>query len=148
MFKHRFTIHHDTAIRASEFGQLASLSHWGEPSDFSPERLAAHFAAVDFVAYARDSKSALVGYVSAISNGLGSVYLDALLVHPEFDRETIGALLLRAVLDRFAGHPVYAMPFVDEQTVFRNEGFKIYRREMIALAHRNDIRTDARASNA
>jgi hypothetical protein len=38
------------------------------------------------------------------------------------------------------------MPFVDEQDVFRSEGFKVYRREMIALANRNDCPVKETAS--
>lgn len=134
-----YTLHPDRNLQADEFGRLASLAHWGVPGDFTQERLATHFAAVDFVAHVRDAGGVLVGYVSAISNGLGAVYLDALLVHPEYERERVGRLLLRAVLNRFENQPVHAMPFVDEQEVFRNEGFKVYRREMIALANRNDV---------
>ncbi|HWL53123.1 MAG TPA: GNAT family N-acetyltransferase [Chthoniobacteraceae bacterium] len=137
----QYTLHLDRNLQADEFGRLASLAHWGEPGDFTQERLAAHFAAVDFVAHVRDAGGFLVGYVSAISNGLGAVYLDALLVHPEYERERVGRLLLRAMLKHFQNQPVYAMPFVDEEEVFRSEGFKVYRREMIALANRNDVPT-------
>lgn len=133
-----YTLHINRDISPNEFGQLAALAHWGEPQHFTPERLESHFAAVDFVAHVRDSDSRLVGYSAAISNGFGSVYLDSLLIHPEFERELIGSLLLKAVLAHFPEQPVYAMPFIDEQDVFRSEGFKVYRREMIALANRND----------
>jgi hypothetical protein len=137
-----YTLHINHHILPSEFGQLAALAHWGEPQDFTADRLEAHFAAVDFAAHVRDSDNRLVGYAAGISNGLGSVYLDSLLTHPEFDRDIIGSLLLKAVLAQFPNHPVYAMPFVDEQDVFRSEGFKVYRREMIALANRNDVLAD------
>lgn len=134
-----YTLQIDRNIAPSEFGQLASLAHWGEPQDFTASRLESHFAAVDFAAHVRDSENRLVGYVSAMSNGLSSVFIDSILTHPEFDRDIIGSLLVRAVLAHFPGHPVYAMPFVDEQDIFRGEGFKVYRREMIALANRNDV---------
>jgi hypothetical protein len=137
--KTTYTLHLNNDISPSEFGHLASLAHWGEPQDFTQERLEGHFQAVDFLAHVRDSSGRLVGYTSAISNGLGAVYLDALLTHPEFEREIIGSMLLHAVLSQFPGTPVYATPFVDEQDVFRREGFKVYRREMIALANRNDL---------
>ena len=133
-----YTLHTDHSILPSDFGQLASLAHWGEPQDFTADRLESHFRAVDFVAHVRYADNRLVGYAAAISNGLGAVYLDSLLTHPEFEREVIGSLLLKAVLAHFPNQPVYAMPFVDEQDVFRSEGFKVYRREMIALANRND----------
>jgi ribosomal protein S18 acetylase RimI-like enzyme len=136
--KTTYTLHTNYDISPNEFGQLASLAHWGDPQEFTKDRLNSHFNAVDFVAHVRDSENRLVGYSSAISNGLGAVYLDSLLTHPEFDREIVGSLLLQAVLSHFPKHPVYAMPFADEQEVFRSEGFKVYRREMIALANRND----------
>jgi len=134
-----YTLHIDRDISPSEFGQLAALANWGDQQDFTAERLESHFAAVDFVAHVRDADNRFVGYTAAISNGLGAVYVDSFLSHPEFDRDIIGELLLKAVLAYFPGHQVYAMPFVDEQEVFRSEGFKVYRREMIALANRNDI---------
>jgi len=133
-----YSLHRDRDIQPTEFGQLATLNLWGEVADFTQERLAGHFAAVDFAAHVRTSQDLLVGYASAISNGLGAVFIDSLISHPEYDREAIGDLLLRAVLTHFSGQPVYAMPFVDEQQVFRASGFRVYRREMVALAHRND----------
>lgn len=133
-----YTLHTDRNIQPTEFGQLAALNLWGEVADFTQERLAGHFAAVDFAAHVRTSQNLLVGYASAISNGLGAVFIDSLITHPEYDREAIGDLLLRAVLTYFSGQPVYAMPFVDEQQAFRASGFRVYRREMVALAHRND----------
>ncbi|MBN8708831.1 MAG: hypothetical protein J0I10_05590 [Verrucomicrobia bacterium] len=133
-----YSLHTDRNIQPTEFGQLAALNLWGEVADFTQERLAGHFAAVDFAAHVRTSQNLLVGYASAISNGLGAVFIDSLISHPEYDREAIGDLLLQAVLTHFHGQPVYAMPFVDEQQVFRASGFRVYRREMAALAHRND----------
>ena len=100
-----YTLHTNRDISPSEFGQLAALAHWGEPQDFTADRLAAHFTAVDFVAHIRDQENRLVGYAAAISNGLGSVYLDSLLTHPEFDRCIIGSLLLKAVLAHFPNRP-------------------------------------------
>jgi ribosomal protein S18 acetylase RimI-like enzyme len=137
-----YTLHINHDISPGEFGQLAALAHWGDPQDFTQDCLESHFAAVDFVAHVRDSDNRLLGYAAAMSNGLGSVYLDSLLTHPEFERDIIGSILLKAVLDQFPNHPVFAMPFVDEQDVFRSQGFKVYRREMIALANRNDVPID------
>lgn len=133
-----YSLHTDRDIQPSEFGQLATLNLWGEAGDFTEERLAGHFAAVDFVVHVRTLRKLLVGYASAISNGLGTVFIDSLITHPEYDRDAIGSLLMQAVLTHFSGQPVYAMPFTDEQQVFRANGFRIYRREMVALAHRND----------
>jgi ribosomal protein S18 acetylase RimI-like enzyme len=141
-----YTLHINRDILPNEFGQLASLAQWGESQDFTADRLESHFAAVDFVAHVRDSDYRLVGYAAAISNGLGSVYLDSLLIHPEFDRDIIGSLMLKAVLAHFPQHPVYATPFVDEQDVFRGERFKVYQRKMIALARRNDCPVQEAAS--
>lgn len=134
-----YTLHLTKDFTPSEFGQLAALAHWGKVQDFTEEVLHSHFNAADFTAHVRTSGGQMVGYTAALTNGLGGVYVDALLTHPEFDRSEIGRLLLRAVRTHFAGHPIYAMPFVDEQEVFRNEGFTVYRREMIALANRNDV---------
>ena len=116
------------------------MQRWpnGGGEDFTQERLNNHFAAVSFVAHVRGSGGEFVGYISALSNGLSSVFVDSLLTHSEYDQDIISGLLLNAVLKHFAGCPVYGMPFVDEQEMFRNQGFKIYRREMVALANRND----------
>jgi GNAT superfamily N-acetyltransferase len=133
-----YQLHLTRSINPVEFGRLASLAHWGAPEDFTQERLEEHFAAVAFVAHVRSDRGELVGYASALSNGLHAVFVDSLLIHPEFDGDVISGLLLKAVLDHFAGTPVYGLPFVDEQDLFRNQGFKVYRREMVALANRND----------
>jgi hypothetical protein len=133
-----YTLRIDRNVTPSEFGRLASLALWGEPAAFTQERLNDHFAAVSFVAHVRGSGGELVGYISALSNGLASVFVDSLLIDPEYDREVVGGLLLEAVLNNFPGCPVYGMPFVDEQEIFRNQGVKVYSREMLALANRNE----------
>ena len=134
-----YLLHCDHNFDPHEFGQLAALARWGEAQDYTQERMAEHFAAVDFIAHVRDSNNTMVGYISAMANGLGSVFVDGMLTHPEYDGDTIGRLLINSVLNRFSNQPVYASPFVDEQKVFRDTGFKVYRREMIALANRNDM---------
>lgn len=141
-----YTLHTDRNINPAEFGRLAALARWGESEDFTQARLDDHFAAVSFAAHLRGSGGEFVGYISALSNGLASVFVDSLLTDPEYDRDVISGLLLNAVLDKYAGNPVYAMPFIDEQAMFRNQGFKVYRREMVALANRNDKPTEATAA--
>ena len=82
-----YTLHIDLSISPEEFGLLASLAQWGEPQDFPAARLHAHFSAIDFAAYVRTSENLFVGYTSAISNGLGTIHIDCMLTHPEFDRD-------------------------------------------------------------
>ena len=137
-----YTLHIDRNITPADFGRLAALAQWGEPEDYTQERLNDHFAAVSFVAHVRGSGGEFIGYISAMSNGLQSVFVDSLLMDPEYDRRIISGLLLNAVLNNFTGYPVYGMPFIDEQEIFRNQGFKVYRREMVALANRNDKPTE------
>ena len=109
------------------------------PEDFTQARLDEHFAAVSFAAHVRDTDGVFVGYISALSNGLQSVFVDSFLLDPEYDVDIVSRLLIRAVMNKFTGYPLYAMPYVDEQSIFTNQGFKVYRREMKALAYRNDL---------
>ena len=66
-----------------------------------PDRLAAAFAAslLTLAAY-EDGK--LVGIVRAVGDGTTIVFIQDLLVLPDFQRRGIGKELLKAVLDRFA----------------------------------------------
>ena len=133
-----YTLVADCNITPVEFGRLAAIAQWGEAEDFTQARLDEHFAAVSFAAHVRDSDGVFVGYISALSNGLQSVFVDSFLFDPEYDVDIVSRLLIRAVMNKFTGYPLYAMPYVDEQEIFTNQGFKVYRREMKALAYRND----------
>ena len=121
-------------------GALGCLFNWfASPEAFSEEMLAAHFAKADLIAHVRAENGLMVGYLCAWSNGMGEAWITASLAHPEYDQEAIFRLMVNAALERFAGQPVYAMPFADEQAAFRAEGFKVSGRQMIALANGNGV---------
>lgn len=137
-----YTLFADRNVTPAEFGRLAAIARWGEAEDFTQARLGEHFAAVSFTAHVRDADGVFVGYISALSNGMQSVFVDSFLFDPEYDVDIVSQLLIRAVMNKFTGLPLYAMPYVDEQEIFTNQGFKVYRREMKALAYRNDLPTE------
>jgi GNAT superfamily N-acetyltransferase len=139
MKTNNYILHTDKNFSASEFGSLASLQGWGDVDSFTEEIIVKHLSSVSFSCYIRHQSGVFVGYVSGIDNALFSVFIDAMLTHPEYDRDVVGRMLLEAILKQFSGTPVYAMPFVDEQDILLKQGFKTYARPMAALANRSAL---------
>ncbi|MDR1190392.1 MAG: GNAT family N-acetyltransferase [Verrucomicrobiales bacterium] len=91
-----------------------------------------------FIAYARDEKDRLVGFVS-VARGFAE-FVELLLVHPKVQRRGVGGSLLAAVAQHFHGRPFYVTPFKDQQDYFIRQGFKIARRPMTVLFHPNGMK--------
>ncbi len=66
------------------------------------DRLMASIEGSQFVVVARQGDR-LIGLARAITDGASIVYLQDILVHPDFQRHGIGRQLAEAVLERYAG---------------------------------------------
>lgn len=135
-----FEYREDRGIAATELiGLLASVD-WGEASDYDPTAVARSIAAHSYVAYCRDDDGLLVGYVSAFSDGIATIILNELAMHPDYWRRGIGSRLLACAIKHHAGIPIYAMPFRDNSEAFMlKRGFRFPRRSMSVVTMRNGI---------
>jgi len=131
----KYTISTVLDIPAEEFDALMSEVGWGNDGYFTRDVVAKHFSTISFGAYVRDATGRLCGYMSAIDNGYGVYFIDTIAILPEILNEEIGRMLVHEVTKQCCGRPLYAMPFVDQQTVFLPEGFRIPGRPMAALSH-------------
>lgn len=132
-----YTIHADRNISAEEFDALMALNGWGNDGFFTEEVMANHFLAVRHSAYVRSDSGVLVGYMSAMYNGFASNIIDTMAIHPDAAQEEIGQMLLAEISRQSYGLPLYAMPFQDQQNLFRGQGFRVPGRPMIALSKNN-----------
>jgi ribosomal protein S18 acetylase RimI-like enzyme len=112
---------------------------WGTESAYDDQAIEQSLSAYPFIAHCRDSAGALIGYVSAFSDGAFSTFVGELVVHPEFQRNGIGTELLRLVVERYSGVPIYATPFEDVQEFFLERGFRIPKRTMSVVSQRNGL---------
>ncbi len=77
----------------------------GWPAPPPPEKHLSVLHGSDFVALARDSESGrVVGFVTALSDGVLSAYLPLLEVLPEYQGRGIGMELVRRMLELLEGH--------------------------------------------
>ena len=132
-----YTIHTDKNITAKEFDALMASNGWGNNGFFTEEVISNHFSAVRHFAYVRSDSGALVGYMSAMYNGFASNIIDTMAIHPDAPQEEIGRILLAEISRQSYGLPLYAMPFQDQQDIFRGQGFRIPSRPMVALSKNN-----------
>jgi GNAT superfamily N-acetyltransferase len=128
----------DKHVTSEEFARLMSAVGWGDEAGYDLARVRRSIEAYPFVAHARAEDRSLVGYVSAFSDEVFSVFLGELVVHPAFQRQGIGSRLLRTVESRYAGVPVYVKPFAEQQPFFERNGYARPRRAMAVLYKRND----------
>jgi GNAT superfamily N-acetyltransferase len=115
---------------------MASVG-WGHEAGYDAVSIRRSIEAYPFVAHARADDGSLIGYVSAFSDGVFSVFLGELVVHPEFQRQGIGSRLLHAVESYYAGVPVYVKPFADQRQFFERNGYSLPRRPMAVLSKGN-----------
>ena len=114
-----------TAYREDEILPLYESAGWAVYTR-NPERLRAGFAAslLTLAAYEGDK---LTGIVRAVGDGITIVFIQDLLVLPEFRQQGIGTALLRAVLEQFAD--VYQIQLTADDSgdllqFYRSVGFK------------------------
>jgi ribosomal protein S18 acetylase RimI-like enzyme len=75
----------------------------GWPHRPSPESLFDAIGGSDHVVLARSAEGRLVGFITAISDGVLSAYIPLMEVLPEFRGRGIGSELMRRMLARLAG---------------------------------------------
>ena len=109
--------------------------NWG--SGYSEESVRRSLASYPFIAHARANSGALVGYVSAFSDGAFTTMLGELVVHPESQRKGVGRALLSAVERNYAGVPVYVKPLGLASLFFTACGYREPSVAMQVLFNRN-----------
>lgn len=139
MVNNTFQILTDNNIEPSELANLMASVGWSAESDYDNQVIEQSLASYPFIAHCRDSRGFLIGYVSAFSDGAFSTVVGELVVRPEFQRNGIGSELLRLVVERYSGIPVYAMPFEDVQEFFLTRGFRVPKRAMSVVSKRNAL---------
>lgn len=90
-----------------------------------PDRLRQAYANSLFVAGAHDG-GRLIGAVRAVGDGVSIVFIQDLLVRPEYQRRGVGTRLMRAVMERYAS--VYQMELLTDDApgtvaFYRSLGF-------------------------
>ena len=133
-----YTLHTDTNVPPAGMDALMASLGWCNDHFFTPEVLAFHNSVTHYRAWVCDPAGKLVGYMSGINNGFSSVLIDTYAVSPTTDRATVGAMLVQEVRRQCQGYAIYAMPFADEDDLFRQNGFRVPGRPMSALSCRND----------
>jgi GNAT superfamily N-acetyltransferase len=132
-----FTIHTDKNIHPEELGHLLSAVGWDNGGDLEHSMDNA-----TFVAHVRDAEGKLAGYISVLSDGVFTAFVDLILVRPDLQRLGIGKALLQAAETQFRGVPFYAMPFTDAATLFLKSGYsnKLEKpRTMLPVSKRNVV---------
>jgi GNAT superfamily N-acetyltransferase len=109
---------------------MASVG-WGEGYDeISFQRSS---CAYPLVVHARSGDGALLGYVSAFSDGAFTTMLGELVVHPRAQRLGIGRALIAAVEAAFPGIPVYVKALGEARRFFEACGYRCPRSEMTVM---------------
>jgi GNAT superfamily N-acetyltransferase len=139
MVKNNLQVFTDKNIEPTEFANLMASVGWGTESAYDNQAIERSLSAYPFIAHCRDSAGLLIGYVSAFSDGAFSTFVGELVVRPEFQHNGIGTELLRLVVERYSGIPVYATPFEDGQEFFLERGFRVPKRAMSVVSKRNAL---------
>ena len=125
-----YSFFESSSVLPEELGVLLAAVGWG---DHSLEQLERSIRAYTFIAHARTNAGALIGYVSAFSDGAASTMLGELIVHPEHQRRRVAAELLARVEARFPGVPLYIKALGEAKHFFLACGYEVPRTEMTVL---------------
>lgn len=107
----------------------------GWPSPPPPERHLALLAGSSHVVLARDDDGRVVGFITAVSDGVLAAYIPLLEVLPEWQDRGIGTELVRRMLDRLSGF--YMVDLVcDDELVPYYRRFGMQRLSGMALRNR------------
>lgn len=139
MSKTPFEFHTDRNPSPADLAALLGAVGWGEAGAYETETLQRAIAGASFVAYATDAQGQMVGYLSALSDGVLTAFIDTLIVHPSVQRQGIGKALMATAERHFTGVPIYWVPFQDQQGFFEQQGYKALQRPLAALSKRNGM---------
>lgn len=132
-----YTIHMDKNVNRSELRSL--LASVGFGTHFDEISLSKSISTATFTVYATDSAGKLIGYLSALSDGVFSAFVDMVIVCPSVQRFGVGKSLVKTAEKHFKGIPMYVMSFEDQKEFFEKQGYKIPKRPMQALSKRNNF---------
>lgn len=109
---------------------------WAKPP--SPERHLQLLQGSDYVVLARLRSGRVVGFVTAISDGVLSAYIPFLEVLPDFQRRGIGQELMRRMLDQLGGlYMVDLTCDAELEPFYRGLGMSVLPRAMGLRSPRN-----------
>ena len=127
-------ISRDSPIAPVEIEDLRTAVGWDRCEGTYEHVLRQHYAYYT----ARQTDSALVGYVSVLSDGVADAFLLDLMVHPDHHRTGLGSRLVRkAVADvKQAGIQCVQVTFSEDLAPFYAQcGFHIFRGGIIDFAN-------------
>lgn len=100
------------------------FAHWGSPP--TPEAILRIFQGSDLVVLARDGQSGpVIGYITAITDGVSTAYIPHLEVRGEWQGQGIGSELVRQMVERL--RHLYAIDLMCDpelQPFYARQGFR------------------------
>ncbi|MCG2592893.1 GNAT family N-acetyltransferase [Ramlibacter sp. XY19] len=118
---------------AQELAALLDAMDWGTNS---PETVARSIAAYPCTICATTDEGALVGYLSAFSDGVMSTMLGELVVHPAHQRRGLASRMLELLAARYPEAPIYVKALGKSKDFYAARGFKIPSAEMTVMFRR------------
>jgi ribosomal protein S18 acetylase RimI-like enzyme len=119
----------------------------GWPTPPSPERHLELLYGSDHVVLARLRSGRVVGFVTAISDGVLSAFIPFLEVLPDFQRRGIGTELVRRLLDRLGGlYMVDVTCDAELESFYRRLGMRVLPRSLGLRSPENLVERFAKPS--
>ncbi len=102
------------------------FAHWGSPP--APEAILRIFQGSDLVVLARDGQTGpIIGYITAITDGVSAAYIPHLEVRAAWQGQGIGSELVRRMVERL--NHIYAIDLMCDpelQPFYAKQGFRIW----------------------
>lgn len=128
-----YQISTDRTVTWEEFSALMVAAGWGEHDETAFVR---SYAAYPLVVHARADDGAMVGYLSAFSDGAFSTMLGELVVHPAVQGMGIGRALMQRVEQAFPGVPIYVKAMGQAKHFFAACGYRKPKAEVTVMFKR------------
>lgn len=120
-------IHYTDSLHEINESDLVGLfSHWGSPP--APEAILRIFQGSQIVLLAREGEGGpVIGYITAITDGVSTAYIPHLEVRAEWQGQGIGSELVRLLLERL--RHIYAIDLMCDpelQPFYARQGFRAW----------------------
>lgn len=117
-------VYTDSLHQIEETDLTGLFAHWGSPP--APEAIRRIFQGSDLVILARDGeRGPIIGYITAITDGVSAAYIPHLEVRAEWQGQGIGSQLVRQIVERLSH--IYAIDLMCDpelQPFYERLGFR------------------------
>ena len=110
-------------LRSDEFIDLSKAAGWGKNRKYDMSKVTQALSDTTLTVVVRDQNNRAIGCGRAFSDDLLMTFIPDIFVHPDFQRQGIGSLIVETLKSKFAHTSFYFGAQAGNETFFEKLGF-------------------------